>query len=204
MCVGWVDLYLFCAEAKVMPFSACHQQGLWRQLSAQSLLSASLNFIIKCPLSLGRVKMPHQPKYISHLGILPGFVLLCCRSECAFWMDPVNHSHSVCGLGNKPKSGLMLTFCWLLKGGRWISVLCNLQWVLNNNQSLGSFNQASNSKSRSYDGTYKVSHLKQFTIVTRKQSSANHFYAEAANPMKTHHWNDVISHPYGFICGFSL
>lgn len=50
MCVGGGCLYVFCKEAKVMPFSACHQPGT-RQFSAQSLLSATLNFIIKSLLS---------------------------------------------------------------------------------------------------------------------------------------------------------
>lgn len=50
VCVGGGCLYVFCKEAKVMPFSACHQLGT-RQFSAQSLLSATLNFIIKSLLS---------------------------------------------------------------------------------------------------------------------------------------------------------
>lgn len=68
VCVGEVCLFVPCKEAKIIPFSACHQPGDCCQFSAQSRISATVNFIIKPLFSLEGWKMPYHPKYISHLG----------------------------------------------------------------------------------------------------------------------------------------
>ena len=114
-CSG-TGFYVFCKEAKVMPFSACHQPGT-QQFSTQSPLSAPLNFVIKSLLSGEGDEKALSSKIRFTFRQFASFCVIVLL-ELLLFLPNSSASHllivSLFGLGNEPKIGLL--FCWTCGG----------------------------------------------------------------------------------------